>query len=114
LTLGTIDPRKQWLLADFHFLYIAKQNITGKNGRSNIAKMSRLSVLTSACTAHPAAIPDDVKAMLCQTVDNVLGGLYEARVQAEQQLTPFDLLPRQKTLHRLYGILRASRKIRLD
>lgn len=27
VTVGTIDPRRQWLLADLNFLYLTKQNI---------------------------------------------------------------------------------------
>jgi len=33
VTLGPFDPRKQWVLVDFRFLYVAKQSAKGKNGK---------------------------------------------------------------------------------
>jgi len=110
LTLGTIDPRKQWLLVDFRFLYVAKQNIKGKNGKFYTGLKSKSGASPFLSTAHPARIPDEVKAMLCHTVDNVLGRMYEARLQAEQQLVPTELLPRQNTFYKLYDTLRKFRK----
>ena len=71
-------------------------------------------LLTVSSKAHPAHIPDEVKTMLCQTVDNVLGGIYEARMQTEQRLAPTELLPRQNTFCKLYDLLRTSRKFWLQ
>jgi hypothetical protein len=41
VTLGIVDPRKQWVMSDLRFLYVAKQDLKGKNGESSVGQVRR-------------------------------------------------------------------------
>jgi hypothetical protein len=40
LTVGPVDPQKQWCLADIKFLHIARQSVKGKKGLQHLSLVS--------------------------------------------------------------------------
>jgi hypothetical protein len=114
VTLGIVDPRKQWVMSDLRFLYVAKQDLKGKNGQSHVGEVRRnchplLTLFFTCLPAHPAEIPHELKLHLCEMIDTqVLGSLYEGRIAMEASLGQDELLPRCKTFHKLFDVLRKS------
>lgn len=92
MTVGTVNPEKQWLFSDLEFLSVDEPHLSAANEQRDSSN-------------RRPAIPQQVKLMLCETLDNVLGGMYEQRLKEEERLEKGQLLPRQKTFCKIFNII---------